>query len=591
MVWMPVSIQTDPPGAEVFIKGYNDVDNDWDLVGETPLDNIAIPGGNLRWRITKPGYRTKRAVLSGWFARDIRFKLEGEDAPPGMVRIPRGSYSFLDKEVQIEEYWIDINEVTNREFQQFVDAGGYENRDYWKEPFYKDGQEIPWEQAVSEFRDATGRPGPSTWELGTFPEGQAKFPVNGVSWYESAAYAEFVGKSLPTVYHWFNAAGRDIFSDVLYFSNFGRKGPTPVGTNQGLGPYGTLDMAGNVKEWCWNFSGNYRYLMGGAWSDPPYRFIDEEKQRPFDRSATNGFRCMKQDSCPTELAAPIEMLYRDYSQEHPVDDDAFRLAANIYSYDWTELNAVVESVDETSKYWKMETIIFDAAYGDERMMAYLALPRNALPPFQVVIFCPGVDAIQLTSSQVLWELEYFDFLPRSGRAFLFPIYNYTFERRGGGDPRTWGTSALRDQVVCWSKDLGRSVDYLETRDDIDREKLAYYGLSRGAADGPIMTTLEQRLKASILLGGGLRLTPRPGEIDALNFAPRVRVPTLMINGRYDTDFPLELSQKPMFRLLGVPDDDKRHAILDAGHFPTKHEIIKESLDWLDRYLGPVDIKH
>ena len=65
----------------------------------------------------------------------------------------------------------------------------------------------------------------------------------------------------------------------------------------------------------------------------------------------------------------------------------------------------------------------------------------------------------------------------------------------------------------------------------------------------------------------------------------------MINGRYDTDFPLELSQKPLFRLLGVAEDDKRHAILEAGHFPTKHEIIKESLDWLERYLGPVDMKH
>jgi len=102
---------------------------------------------------------------------------------------------------QVPAAWIDKYEVTNRQFKQFVDAGGYQKHDYWKQPFVKEGKQLSWDRAMAEFHDATGRPGPSTWEAGSYPDGKADFPVAGVSWYEAAAYAEFVGKSLPGVYH------------------------------------------------------------------------------------------------------------------------------------------------------------------------------------------------------------------------------------------------------------------------------------------------------------------------------------------------------------------------------------------------------
>jgi len=59
----------------------------------------------------------------------------------------------------------------------------------------KNGRTQSWEQAMAEFRDATGRPGPATWEIGTYKEGQAEFPIGGVSWYEAAAYAEFAARA------------------------------------------------------------------------------------------------------------------------------------------------------------------------------------------------------------------------------------------------------------------------------------------------------------------------------------------------------------------------------------------------------------
>lgn len=134
-----------------------------------------------------------------------------------------------------------------------------------------------------------------------------------------------------------------------------------------------------------------------------------------------------------------------------------------------------------------------------------------------------------------------------------PIYKGTFERRGDGGPE--GPSAERDRDIQRFKDLARSIDYLETREDIDREKIAYYGFSWGAREGPTFTALEKRFRVSILFGGGFDRRQRPAEVDPFHFAPRATTPALMINGRDDFRFPLELSQKPMFRALGAPEQD------------------------------------
>ena len=112
---------------------------------------------------------------------------------------------------------------------------------------------LPFDQAIARFLDSTGRPGPASWQLGTFPEGQADFPVGGISWFEANAYAQFVGKRLPSIYHWYRAANpEDLFADILRVSNFDSNGPVKIGERAGFGPWGTLDMAGNVKEWCAN---------------------------------------------------------------------------------------------------------------------------------------------------------------------------------------------------------------------------------------------------------------------------------------------------------------------------------------------------
>jgi dienelactone hydrolase len=149
------------------------------------------------------------------------------------------------------------------------------------------------------------------------------------------------------------------------------------------------------------------------------------------------------------------------------------------------------------------------------------------------------------------------------------------------------TASYRDHMIAWSKDLGRTLDYLETRSDIRRDALAYLGLSWGSQVAPIMLAVNDRFKAAILESGGLDFSRALPEAEQLNFLPRVRIPVLMINGRYDHFFPVESGQKPFFKFLGTPDADKKYALYDSGHAPPRKEVIRESLDWLDKYLGPV----
>jgi eukaryotic-like serine/threonine-protein kinase len=176
-----------------------------------------------------------------------------------------------------------------------------------------------------------------------------------------------------------------------------------------------------------------------------------------------------------------------------------------------------------------------------------------------------------------------ELIVRSGRAFLYPVYKGTYERHA---PEPAGAIGNRDLHVAWSRDLGRSIDYLESRADVDHDRLAFYGLSAGGAAGIILTALESRLKASVLQGAGLWDEPTP-EIDPRNYAPRVTVPTLMVNGRYDFLKPFETAQQPLFELLGVHPEHNRHVAVETGHAVPTGDLLDVILPWLDRYLGPV----
>ena len=588
----PVTIVTDPPGADVAFKAYEDVSGEWIAFGTTPLNGVSAPVGQLRWRITKAGFEPLEARIEvgapaaaagrpDVSAPPIRLSPIGSDVGR-MVFVPGGNHDG----VELTDFWIDQFQVTNREFKDFIDGGGYQDPQYWTQLT----RQMPdlHETAGTIFRDRTGRLGPSTWELGTYPEGEDDYPVSGVSWFEAAAYCQWTGKSLPTVFHWRKAFGASFFIEVLKLGNFNGKGPEPTGQLKEVGPFGTYGMAGNVKEWVWNSFEGRRYILGGAWNEPVYMAVDDDARPPLDRAETNGFRCIKETSPSQAIAYEPYGIgsrpVRDLTKEKPVDAPTFEVFRRFYSYDQTPLDPKIERSEE-GEYWRRERVSFSAAYGGERVLAHILLPKNAKPPYQAVIWFPGGYALGLNSSErELVFSYYFDFLPRTGRALVYPVYKGTYERQTKAvSPSQW-----RDMFVQWSKDLGRTIDYLESRSDFDHDKLAYYGFSVGADHALPIVAVELRLKAAILLAGGLDARVRPPEIEPLNFLPRIKVPVILLAGRNDFYYPVETSQDPLFELLGTPPEHKRHVVFEgAGHVPPRLDVIREILNWLDRYLGPV----
>jgi formylglycine-generating enzyme required for sulfatase activity/tRNA A-37 threonylcarbamoyl transferase component Bud32/dienelactone hydrolase len=601
------SFHTTPEAADVSYKPYDAVDREWDHLGLTPIDNMRLPQGYFRWRVVKEGYEPiEIAASSPQDTLDVALDKVGS-VPTGMVRVEGGTTGLgvlpnsSPFTVDLDEFLIDKYEVTNREFKEFVDSGGYQDPAFWKDDFIKDGKPIAFAQALEEFKDATGKTGPANWEIGTFPEGQGDYPVSGISWYEAAAFAQWAGKSLPTVFHWFKAADHRSSAEILPLSNFGDTGPAPVGKYQGLSRCGALDMAGNVREWCFNAAGEKRFIRGGAWSDPEYMFHQLDAVSAFDRSPTNGFRCVKYLASDPSLAKAQEPVPlrppRDYSKERPVSDAVFRIYEGLYSYDKVDLDPEIVVTDESPKYWIKQKIYYNSAQRGERMFAYLFLPKNFPPPYQTLIYFPGAGAFDVRSSgegDMLWSWSTADLIVRSGRAVFYPIYKSTFERGDGYsvyDPTvTWNDH--REHFQIWGKEVGTSIDYLETRSDIDCGKLCYYGSSWGSVVAPVYLAVDRRFKTGILRLGGLPPWECPAEIDAINFAPRVTIPILMLNGKYDYMFPYETAQKPLLRFLGTPEKDKRLELFPTGHGLSGYtkETARLVLDWLDRYLGKVNEK-
>ena len=613
-----ISATTDPPGAKISIREYENPDGIWLDLGRSPLTNVEAPVGNYRWRLELPSFGTQ------YFARKIAndengnfvFELGPLTGPhAGMKRISAGEHTVSiktkDEVVDLSEYWIDQREVTNAEYQQFVDAGGYERKEFWRDEFVLKDSKLTFDDAIRRFRDGTGELGPSTWSNGRYMNGTGDHPVSGVSWYEASAYARFCQKSLPTIFHWRAAAALHLVRDISPYSpgktsNIGTDALAPAGKYPALTPVGLQDMIGNVKEWCTNRNkgSDNRFALGGSWKDPAYSYAHFPSYSPWNRGVRLGFRCVRHstDVLSPKLHAAIDLRHFDHRSRQPVSHDHFEIyKEDIYGYTRGNLDPVVTLVRETDS-TIVEIVTLNTAY-NERFPCLLYLPKGVKRPLQAMIKGGHNGFWQPSHSRTSGKNEILGivdsqlatpYLFESGRALLIPAQFGHFGRTPGLNMTDAHLDADQTRLrrVRQIKDVMRLVDYIETRDDFNLEKLGYIAGSSGAQKAPIMLAIEHRLRLGILSAGGLYAKHVPATCDPFNFAPYVTQPVLMINGKDDILYDVERSQKPLFDLLGTPAQHKRHRIYPGDHgfaWNSTDEQVKEVrrdiVNWLDEYFG------
>jgi hypothetical protein len=145
----------------------------------------------------------------------------------------------------------------------------------------------------------------------------------------------------------------------------------------------------------------------------------------------------------------------------------------------------VETI-ETTKDWRKERVEIDTGYGG-RMAVYLFVPVNGHPPFQPLMYFPEVSPFINPSSSNTLEPGFrnvpLDFVVKSGRVLVQPVYQGSYERccvalRPGRGNQTLFARATIDRG--W--DIGRTLDYLESRSDIiDMKHAGFIGISFGAS--------------------------------------------------------------------------------------------------------------
>jgi formylglycine-generating enzyme required for sulfatase activity len=616
-----LSVSTDPPGAAVWLRRADaPADPPQRLAGKTPLNHVSIPRGDYVLRVELAGREAFERTISSAPARtefagglspaiqvDVRLQETGT-IPPRMVAVPGGRYKLVGwgqptaSEVQLDDYFLDRYEVSHREYREFVAAGGYRNRDLWKHPFLRDGRTLPWEEALHLLVDRTGLPGPRDWSGGSLPPGMEDHPVTGVTWYEAAAYAAFRGKALPTFYQWEKAARDGIFvyggeqvmpwgighgPTRLWPADFEGNGTVAVDHFAfGMSPYGAYNMAGNVSEWVANETPDGFVTAGGSWRDPPYIFGDYGAFPAFHASDHLGFRCAltTPGAAGDQGGAPITA--REQAPSYPRSSEAsFRAWLSHYRYDRTPLDPRMEETVETPE-WRRERIRFLGARG-QPTYAYLYLPKSARPPYQVIQFVPGSGAYDGIPPNDFVESGRLAPLVKAGRAiFVVALPGYVGRERPAGEKRPDRASVeFRDRVVGEATDERRGLDYLETRPELDLRKLAFMNVSV-SLQGIIFSAVEARYRAVVLMACGVypRQAGNIAEANPIFFAPHIRGPKLMINGRWDEDFPFKIDAKPLFDLLSEP---KKLELYDGGHVPPAEVAVPVVNRWLDEVLGPV----
>ena len=230
---------------------------------------------------------------------------------------------------------------------------------------------------------------------------------------------------------------------------------------------------------------------------------------------------------------------------------------------------------------------FNGANG-ERATAFLYLPLHTSGPVQVLHFVPAGDVDNGFRSLAASAEDRMVPFVKAGRAVFGVLLKGYIGRPHpeGTVPLSPSTVEYQERIVSRITELRRGLDYLATRKDLDASRIAFVGPSAGAQLGLILSAIETRYRAVIMVGAGLpvRTVEWMPAANPANFAAHIRPPKLILQGRYDEDTPLRTAAEPLFRLLVEP---KRLALYDGGHVPPVEVQVTTLGSFLDETLGRV----
>ncbi len=609
-ITLPVALVTDPPGVEVSYR-YAGTATSWIPLGITPIEESVLPRGNYKLKFgdnvlmnaTNPG-----ATLNSAGVDKRIVQMPTAEIPHDMVFVPGGNYRLgawgFDEETDLGPFLTDRTEVTNAEYFDFVNAGGYRDREIWAPIIAESGGELTWVVIERQFVDQSGIPGPANWSLGSYAPAERDLPVTGVSWYEASAYLAYRGKILPTVHHWLRATLGPMewkypFATFLVpASNIGGSALLPVASRVNAESGGAFDLIGNAAEWTSTGGPRGMSVIGASFLDAAWSYNFPRPSEPLQRHADVGFRGIRRtDRSKQDPPQDIDLFSDFTSSIRHVSDEMFEGIRLNYQYREGTVNDRDAILLDERPYdqWNRRLIHLPTGHDDDPLPVYLYLPKRQAAPFQAVIYLPPADswAPGFRSESVDIENYQLDFIPRAGRALIWPVFFGSHERyddyHSAPALERIGLALERNRRI--RDEMGRVIDFLESSPEFDGDRVGLIALSHGAMLASYNLATEKRLGAAVLYSVGISM-PNPVFANPQNdpnvYWARVTQPTLIINGRYDPLRPHHFVLEPLINLLATPPESKKSLLYDSSHWPLpRYQLMRDSLDWFDQHLGPV----
>ena len=592
-------LKTDTNGVEVSIKYSGD--SIFNFIGTTPIDSFPVPR-NRRSHVLKLKYEGREYIQNSKLYHDYFLPDSKINVPENhKVFLGANSWMFLQgvnfDNVKIAPFSISKNEVSNEDFQDFVDNGGYENPLYWDFPFQIGDKILDFNSTVKLFTDKFGKLGPANWSYGKYPSGLENHPVTGISWFEAKAYANYKKMSLPNIFQWLYASGLpedwfEINRSVTNESNYNSTQTRAV-DNSG-GSYNELNnIGGNVKEWTLNPNGKEKEkfsILGGSFSEQPYTFNNYYSLSPMDRSIGNGIRLSQNLNTSKNLEQNnfiVEQFERNIIDLPDVSDELFEFYKTQFDYDKSSINATTTNILNFQEGYTAQKFELETTYdSEEKLFGYIVYSNKFKDKYDPVIYFPNASSITNNNDSNLYQDMFgMKHLVDEGYAIIHPIYHNTYSRQ-----KTYNTfwpdqsENYKSTIIKIGQDFKRSIDYIDSRSDFNIENLSYFGYSWGSTTSNYLLAIDDRVKSAFLCVGGVMSQKSKPEVEAHYYLRRIKTPIFHVIGKLDGIFGYEKSYKPWKSLIGTdPKNLKTLELNDFGHGIPWDTIIKYQANWYKQF--------